>query len=61
MSNTRKIRLIIDKTKMANKHAGRGCNCGKSGQIVQTNKIENNKVEEIKKDSINNNNKLKFL
>lgn len=61
MSNTRKIRLIIDKSKTSNKKVGKGCGCQKTAQIVNTNKIEENKVSENKSKTINNINKLKFL
>lgn len=61
MSNTRKIRLIIDKNKTLNKNSGKGCNCGRPTQIIQKKENEVGKIEEIKQSPINNNNKLKFL
>lgn len=64
MSNTRKLRLIIERSKLVSKLGKKGCNCGGSRQYEATPvteiKTENNKNEEIKKQTINNNT-LKFL
>lgn len=61
MSNTRKIRLIIDKTKTSNKHGRKGCGCGRSAEIVEDKNINTNKIPEFEKKTIHNINKLKLL